>query len=172
MINSIFGYFFLCVGLIILAAPIILVELSRPRDWLSGGLFLFLGLYLLVESDLLRGSINLLVICIAILYGVMMSEIVQNRWNQLSFEEKKRIGSFERWFESFNQLGQIFALLGNTFLNFFKRSSTQAEKSKKEKKWVRPELNEEIKKKVVDQSDLTYSNKTRIQELTENEETS
>jgi DNA polymerase V len=29
-----------------------LVELSRPRDWLMGGLFLFLGLFLLVENDL------------------------------------------------------------------------------------------------------------------------
>ena len=101
-----------------------------------------------------------------------MSEIIQNRWNQLSFEEKKRIGSFERWFESFKQLGQIFALLGNNVLKFFKSFSTQSEKPIKEKKWVRPELKEEIKKKVVDQSDLTYSNKTRIQELTENEETS
>ena len=172
MLNSIFGYFFLCIGLIILAVPLILVELSRPRDWLIGGLFLFLGLFLLVENDLLRGSINLLVICMAILYGIMMSEIIQNRWNQLSFEEKKRIGSFERWFESFKQLGQIFAFLGNTVLKFFKSFSSQSEKPIKEKKWVRPELKEEIKQKVVDQSALTYSNKTRIQELTENEETS
>ena len=172
MLNSIFGYFFLCIGLMILAVPLILVELSRPRDWLIGGLLLFLGLFLLVENDLLRGSINLLVICMAILYGIMMSEIIQNRWNQLSFEEKKRIGSFERWFESFKQLGQIFALLGNTFLKFIKSFSTESEKSIKEKKWVRPELKEEIQQKVIDQSDLTYSNKTRIQELTENEETS
>ena len=172
MLNSIFGYFFLCIGLMILAIPLILVELSRPRDWLIGGLFLFLGLFLLVENDLLRGSINLLVICMAILYGIMMSEIIQNRWNQLSFEEKKRIGSFERWFESFKQLGQIFALLVNTVLKFFKSFSIESEKSIKEKKWVHPELKEEIKKKVVDQSDLTYSKKTRIKEFTENEETS
>ncbi len=172
MFVSFFGYVFLLLGFLILALPLILVELSRPRDWLMGGLFLFLGLFLLAENDLLRGSINLLVICIALLDGIMMSEIIQNRWNQLSFEEKKRIGSFERWFESFKQLGQIFALLGNTFLKFFKSLSTQSEKSIKEKKWVRPELKEEIKKKVVDKSDLTYSNKTRIEELTENEETS
>tara|TARA_B100000579_G_C22469411_1_gene682696 strand:+ start:201 stop:716 length:516 start_codon:yes stop_codon:yes gene_type:complete len=171
MLLSIFGYFFLFVGLCILVFPLILVELSRPRDWLIGGLFSFLGLFLLVENDLLRGSINLLVISISILYGIMMLEIIQNRWYQLSFEEKKRIRSFERWFESFKQLGQIFGLVGNGFLNFFKSFRTQSEKKLTEKKWVRPELKEEIKK-VVDQSDSMDSKKIRNQELTENEETS
>ena len=172
MLNFIFGYFFLCVGFLVLALPLILVELSRPRDWLKGGLFLFLGLFLLIENDLLRGSINLFVIPIAILYGIMISEIIQIRWYQLSSEEKQRIGSFERWFESFKQLGQIFTLIGNSFLNLLKSFTTQFKKPLKEKKWVRPELKEEINKKVVDQSDSTYSNKIRNQELTENEETS
>ena len=111
MVVSISGYLFLLVGLLILALPLMLVELSRPRDWLMGGLFLFLGLFLLVENELLRGSINLLVISMAILYGKMILEIVQTRWYQLSSEEKKRIGSFQRWLESFKQLGQSFALL-------------------------------------------------------------
>tara|TARA_Y100001968_G_scaffold286879_1_gene287885 strand:+ start:246 stop:659 length:414 start_codon:yes stop_codon:yes gene_type:complete len=136
-----------------------------------GGLFLFLGLFLLVENDLFRGSINLLVISMAILYVKIMSEIIQNRWYKLSFEEKKRIVSFERWFESFKQLGQIFALLGNDFLNFFTNFRTQSEKPLKEKKWVHPELKNEIKK-VVNQSGSDDSNKVRNQELTEKEETS
>ena len=119
MLISIFGYFFLFVGFIVLVLPIMVVELCRPRDWLYGGLFLFLGLFLLVENVLLRGSINLLVVCMSILLGKMMLEIVQNRWYQLSSEEKKRIASFERWFESFKQLGQIFTLLGNGCLIFF-----------------------------------------------------
>ena len=172
MLNSIFGYLFLFVGLLILALPLILVELSRPRDWLIGGLFLFLGLFLLVENDLLRRSINLFVISIVILYGIMMSEIIQNRWHQLSFDEKKRIGSFERWFESFKQIAQILTQLGNGFLNFLKNFSTPFQKPLIEKKWVRPELKEEINKKIVDQYDSTISNKIRNQELTENEETS
>ena len=172
MLNSIFGYLFLFVGLLILSLPLFLVELSRPRDWLKGGLFLFLGLFLLVENDLLRASINLFVMPMAILCGLMMSEIIQKRWFQLSSEEKKRIGSFERWFESFKQLGQIFALIGNRFLHFFKSFSTQSEKPLTEKKWVRPEFQDEIKKKLVDQSESTSSKKIKNQELTENEETS
>tara|TARA_B100001029_G_scaffold167158_1_gene160133 strand:- start:318 stop:836 length:519 start_codon:yes stop_codon:yes gene_type:complete len=172
MIISIFGYIFLFVGLLILALPLILVELSRPRDWLIGGLFLFLGLFLLVENDILRGLINLLVISMAILYGIMISEIIKTRWYQLSFEEKKRIGSFERWIESFKELFQIFTLLVNRFLNIFLSFSTQSDKPLIEKKWIRPELKKGIKKKVVDQSDSIESNKIKNQELTENEETS
>ena len=172
MVVSIFGYLCLFVGFLILVLPLILVELSRPRDWLMGGLFLFLGLFLLVENDLLRGSINLLVISMAILYGKMFLEIIQTRWHQLSSEEKKRIGSFQRWFESFQQLGQSFASLGNGFLNFFISLKTKSEKPLKEKKWVRPELKEEVKKKIVDRAASTDSNKIKNQELNENEETS
>ena len=172
MVVSIFGYLFLSVGLLILALPLMLVELSRPRDWLMGGLFLFLGLFLLVENDLLRGSINLLVISMAILYGKMILEIIQIRWNQLGSEEKKRIGSFQRWFESFKELGQSFALLVNGFSNFFKGFTPKSEKPLKEKKWVHPQLQEEVKKKLVDRSCAIDSNKIRNQEFPENEETS
>ena len=172
MLISIFGDFFIVVGFLILLLPLILVELSRPRDWLNGGLFLFLGLFLLVESDVLRGSINLLVFSMAVLYGKLILEIIQIRWNQLSSEEKNRIGSLQRWFESLKQLGQITTLLFNSVLNFSKSLSKTSEKPLKEKKWVSPVLKEEIKKKVVDQSNTTDSNKVINKELTENEETS
>ena len=104
--------------------------------------------------------------------GKMILEIIQTRWNQLSSEEQKRIGSFQRWFESFKQLGQIFLLLGNGFLNFFKSFMIQSEKPLNEKKWVRPVVKKEIETKVVDQSDSKDSNKIINQELTEKEETS
>ena len=174
MVVSICGYIFLFVGLLILAVPLMLVELSRPRDWLMGGLFLFLGLFLLVENDLLRGSINLLVISMAILYGKMILEITQTRWFQLGSEEKKRIGSFQRWFQSFRQLGQSFSLVGEGFLNFFSSFTSKSEVKKplKEKKWIHPELKEEVKKKVVDRSGIDDSKKVRNQKLPENEKTS
>ena len=172
MFISIFGYLFIVVGFLLLALPLMLVELSRPRDWLMGGPFLILGLFLLVETDLLRGSINLIVISIAILFWKMLLEIFQTRFYQLSVKEKKRIISLERWLESFKQLGQILALLGNSSLNFFKSFLNQSEKSLKQKKWVHPELKEDIKKEVDDQSDSIGSIKIRNQELTENAETS
>tara|TARA_B100000214_G_scaffold335648_1_gene279058 strand:- start:1486 stop:2004 length:519 start_codon:yes stop_codon:yes gene_type:complete len=172
MVVSIFGYLCFYVGIFVLALPLILVELSRPRDWLIGGLFLFLGVFLFVENDLLSDSINLLLISMAILYGKMILEISQNRWSKLSSQEKKRIGSFQRWFESFKQIGQSFALFGNSLFNFFTRFRIQSQKSAKDKKWVRPELKEEDKNIVIDQNASTDSEKIGNQELTENEETS
>ena len=172
MFVSIFGYIFIFVGFLILALPLILVELSRPKDWLMGGLFLFLGLFLLVENDLLRGSINLLVISMAILYGKMILEIIQTRWNQLTSEEKKRIRSFQRWFESFKQLGQSFALLVKRVVNFSTSFKNRSDKPLKEKKWVHPELKEKVKEKVVDQSCSADSIKIRNQKLPENVEAS
>tara|TARA_Y100001968_G_scaffold7974_1_gene6742 strand:- start:808 stop:1326 length:519 start_codon:yes stop_codon:yes gene_type:complete len=172
MVVSIFGYFFLFLGFLILVLPLMLVELSRPRDWLIGGLFLFLGLFLLVERDLLKDSIHLLLVCTTILYVKMILEIIQTRWYQLSSEEKKRIGSFRRWFESFKQLAQSFVLLVKSFLNFIKIFKIKPEKPLKEKKWVHPEFKKEVTKNVVGLSSSIDSNKIRNQELTENEETS
>ena len=154
MIISITGYIFIFLGLLILVLPLLLTELCRPRDWLVGGLFLFLGVFLLIENDLLRGSLNLLVLCMAILLGKMMSEIIQSRWYQLSFDEKKQIGSLKKWIESLTQLVKMFLQIGSSFSNFFKSFSIESEKTSKEKKWVHPELKDEIKKTVFDQSDL------------------
>ena len=172
MIISIFGYFFLVIGLLILSLPFLLVELSRPRDWLYGALFLFLGLFLLVENDLFRYSINLFVISMAILLGKMVFEISQNRWNQLSLEEKKRIVSFNRWIESVTEIGQVFALLAKGFLNFFKSFEDQSQKPLKTKKWVHPDLNEEIKTKAADLTNESELKKISNEELSENEESS
>ena len=172
MVVYISGYLFLLIGALILSLPLILIELSRPRDWLMGGLFLFSGLYLLVERELLRGSINLLVISLIILFGKMCLEIFQNRWFQLSSEEIKRIGSFERWFESYKQLVQSFTSLGNSLINFFISMTNQSEKSQREKKWVHPELKDELKRMGIGKSGSVDSNKLINQESTENEKTS
>ena len=172
MVVSISGCLFLLIGALILSLPLILVELSRPRDWLMGGLFLFSGLYFLVESDLLRGSINFLVISLVILFGKMCLEIFQNRWFQLSSEEIKRLGSFERWSESYKQLGQSFALLANFLINFFTSMTSQSEKAQREKKWVHQKLKDELKIKASGRSGSIDSNKLINQELLKNEESS
>ena len=172
MVVYISGYLFLLIGALILSLPLILIELSRPRDWLMGGLLLFSGFYLLVERELLRGSINLLVISLIVLFGKMCLEIFQNRWFQLSSEEIKRIGSFERWFESYKQLGQSFTSLRNSLINFFTSMTNQSEKSQREKKWVHPELKDELKTMGIGKSGSIGSNKLINQESTENEKTS
>tara|TARA_Y100001968_G_scaffold240426_1_gene223971 strand:+ start:229 stop:747 length:519 start_codon:yes stop_codon:yes gene_type:complete len=172
MIISIFAYLFISIGVLILFLPLVLVELSRPRDWLAGGIFLFLGLFLSVENDFLRDSVDLLVISMTILFGIMLLEIIQNRWYQLSLEEKKRISSLERWIESFKQLSQIFGQILNGSINSFKSFKNESKKPLTEKKWVRPERKEKKKKKEMNQSNTTNAKKVINQELTENDETS
>ena len=102
----------------------------------------------------------------------MCLEIFQNRWFQLSSEEIKRIGSSERWFESYRQLGQSFASLGKYLINLFKSMTTQSENSQREKKWVHPELKDKFKTKVFAKSNSIDSNKLINQESSENEKTS
>ena len=172
MFASFFGFLFILGGFLFLLLPLMLIELSRPRDWLIGGLFLFLGFYLIEENDLLRGSINLLFLSMTILFGKMILEIFQSRWYQLSIEEKKRIGSFERWIESFKQLGQIFIQLGKAFFEGFKIFTNKSKKPGKEKKWVHPDLKEEIKNKNVDSLDGKELSKIKNDKSTENEESS
>ncbi len=83
MLILVFGSLFLLSGSLLLLLPLMLIELSRPRDWLMGGLFLFLGLFLVEENDVLRGSINLLVISMGILLGKMMLEMKRNLLKRL-----------------------------------------------------------------------------------------
>ena len=172
MFISVFGSLFLLSGSLLLALPLMLIELSRPRDWLMGGLFLFSGLFLIEENDVLRGSINLLVISMAILLGKMMLEIFQSRWYQLSIEEKKRIGTFERFNESFQQLGQIFLQVGKGVFDFFKIFVNQSNKKSKQKKWVHPDLKAENKNQKVDSTDDKEISKSNKDQSTENEESS
>ena len=172
MFASVFGFLFLLCGSLLLLLPFMLIELSRYRDWLMGGLFLFSGFFLIEENDLFRGSINLLVISITILLGKMMMEIFQSRWFQLSIEEKKRIGTFARWLESLQQLGQIFAVLGSGFFELLKNFRNQPKTSLKEKKWVHPDLKEESKKKNVDSPNLVPVKKNKKNNTTEKEESS
>ncbi len=159
-------------GFLILLVPLILTELSRPRDWLMGGLFLVLGLILLVENDLFRGSLILLVISGASLLGKMILEILQSRWFQMSTMEKARMRSFKKWVESFKQLGQVFRQFGNGLFEFLKIFKNQQKKPLSEKKWVHPDLKKEMDSKKVIPSDDTQSHKINNEVSTKNEESS
>ena len=69
-------------------------------------------------------------------------------------------------------LVNIISSLCFAFINFFTSFWNKSEKPLKEKKWVHPELKEEVLKKVVDQTVSIEPKKIRNQELPENEETS
>ncbi len=172
MFISILGCLSIVCGFLILLLPLILTELSRQRDWLMGGLFLVLGLILLVENDLFGGSLILLVISGATLFGKMILEVFQSRWFQLSPMEKAQMGSFEKWAKSFKQLGQIIGQLMNGLFEFFKIFKNQQKKSLKEKKWVHPDLKKELETQKVLPLDDAQSYKINNEGSTKNEESS
>ena len=172
MFIDLVGYLSILCGFLILLLPLILTELSRPRDWLMGGLFLVLGLILLVENDLFRGSLILLVIVGATLLGKMILEVSQSRWFQLSTIEKARVGSFKKWAQSFSQLGQIFGQLGNGLFQLLRIFKKQPKKAISEKKWVHPDLKKELDRQKVLSSDDNQSHKMNNEGSTKNEESS
>ncbi len=172
MFIYLFGCFSILCGFLILLLPLILTELSRPRDWLMGGLFLVLGLILLVENDLFRGSLILLVISGATLLGKMILEISQSRWFQLSTMEKARVGSFNKWTQSFKQLGQIFGQLGNGIFEFLRILKNKPKNSLSQKKWVHPDLKKELDKQKVLPLDDSQAHKINNEGSTKNEESS
>ena len=172
MFIYLFGCLSILCGFLILLLPLILTELSRPRDWLMGGLFLVLGLILLVENDLFRGSLILLVISGAILLGKMMLEVYESRWFQMSTMEKARVGSFNKWAQSFKQLGQVFGQLVNVLFEFLRIFKNQPKKSLSEKKWVHPDLKKELDKQKVLLLDNDQTHKINNEGSTKNEESS
>ena len=172
MFISIFGCLSIVCGFLILLLPLILTELSRPRDWLIGGLFLVLGLILMVDNDLFRGSLILLVICGATLLGKMILEVFQSRWFQLSTMEKARVGSFNKWAQSFKQLGQVFGQLFNGLFVFLRIFKNQQKKSLSEKKWVHPDLKKELDTQKVLSLDDDQSHKINNEGSIKNEESS
>ena len=95
MLAIIFGDFSLFIGFGLLLLPLLLTEVSRPRDALWGALFLLLGLVLVINNERFLGSPMIAVLCGALLIGRLGLEVAQSRLLQLSEEEKLRLRSIE-----------------------------------------------------------------------------
>ncbi len=144
MLNIILGDLTLLLGFAMLLLPILVTELSRPGDAVWGAVGLFLGASLVTNNDRLTGGLTLLVIAGTLLIGRLGYEVAQSRWRQLSDEEKKRLGSLERWYTSLKQTSASISQLGGFFEELIKfvfrmQNSTKSQK----KKWIRPENNQE-----------------------------
>ena len=139
MLATLTGEFCLIVGLATLLLPLLITELSRPRDSFWGALILVLGLVLITSSDRLRGAPMLGVLCADLLIGRLFVEVGQGRWQQLSSGEQQQLRSRERWARGVNQLrGALSALAGTaSIISTALRSMTR--KSSSGKLWVRPE---------------------------------
>jgi hypothetical protein len=78
------------------------------------------------------------VACAGLLISRLGAEVGQARWQQLSDEERQRLGSRERWTTSLQQLTTVLASLVSATIDTFK-SLKPAAKTGTNKRWVRPE---------------------------------
>lgn len=150
MLATLGGALALAVGVAVLLLPVLVNELSRPRDAAWGAVVLLLGLVLVTSAERLTGSPMLAVLCGGLLIGRLGTEVGLSRWRQLTEEERQRLGSTERWRRSLDQLaaslaglaqraGGVLATLGGT-LGGLGGAVTAGRKPKAGgKRWVRPE---------------------------------
>ncbi len=143
MLAIFLGYFTLILGFAVLLLPLLVTELSRPRDAVWAAVILLLGLVVLNSSDRLNGSPMAVVVLGACLISRLGIEIAQSRWQQLSSEEKNRFGSIERWTTGISQLGVTLVTLFTDLAGLTKNLRVKPSSKIIQKKWVRPESNNE-----------------------------
>ncbi len=139
MLAILLGDLFLLVGLAVLLLPLLVTELSRPRDGAWGSVFLLLSVDLLTNSDRFRGPSILAVVLSTTIIIRLAIEVASNRFKQLSEGEQSRLITFERWSTSLRQLFASLMAFGGIFVGLIKRSLLASKPKKPEKKWVRPE---------------------------------
>ena len=111
MLATLAGFLALVLGVSLLLLPLLVTELSRPRDSAWGAVVLLLGLVLVTSAERLTGAPMLAVLCGGLLVGRLGGEVAQGRWRALSDEERLALGSSERWSRSLNQLAAAVASL-------------------------------------------------------------
>jgi hypothetical protein len=143
MLATLAGTLALALGVVVLLLPLVVNELSRPRDAVWGGVVLLLGLVLVTSAERLTGAPMLAVLCGGLLIGRLGSEVGLARWRQLSEEERQRLGSPQRWRTGLTQLGASLAVLlqratAAAGILGGLAAQRQAPRSKG-RRWVRPE---------------------------------
>ncbi len=77
------------------------------------------------------------VICGGLVIFRLGLEVGQNRWQQLSTEEKSRLRSIERWTTSFGQLSKVLVQFGGAFGDLIRALGARPKPNEKGKMWVR-----------------------------------
>ena len=143
MLATLAGFLALVLGLSLLLLPLLVTELSRPRDSAWGAVVLLLGLVLVTSAERLTGAPMLAVLCGGLLVGRLGGEVAQGRWRALSDEERLALRSSERWSRSLNQLAAAVAsLVQSSLTRAAVVSAWVAERRQSRshgKRWVRSE---------------------------------
>lgn len=145
MLAVLAGCLALALGVAVLLLPVLVCELSRPRDAAWGAVVLLLGLVLVTGADRLTGAPMLAVLCGGLLIGRLGVEVGQGRWRQLTPEEQQRLGSLERWRQGLGQLGAALGALAGVAagrlgsLGQGWQGVGGGRQRRSGKRWVRPE---------------------------------
>ncbi len=126
--------------------PLIYIELGRPRDFIKGGLNLFIGMLLIFfkqnSFNTLYSSIFTVITTLLIFYVV---EIFSIRWNQLTNQEKNKLKTLDELKKNLSIFLKAISLARQDFLNSnnilkFGRKNENLNK----KKWVKNDENDNI----------------------------
>ncbi len=102
---------------------------------------MILGLVLITSKERLSGSPMLAVLFSSLIIFRLLLEVSQNRWQQLTLEEKAGIKSFSLWNNRISQIIAVFGRLGSIVLAISDLFKGKPKPSSIGKKWVRPETN-------------------------------
>ena len=140
------GTFYILVGTIFLTAPIIYLELGKPKDLIKAFLNLLIGLILIIKNKTLDESFFVIFLFFTVLVIFYLLEIFLSRWYQLTDNEKKRLSTFLEFKNNFLKILESINLVFGDFKktsNFFNFGSNI--KNTIQKKWVRNDKNDNIK---------------------------
>ncbi len=172
MLVTLIGDVYLLLGLVVLLIPVLITELSRPRDGIWGAVVLLFGWVVLNSNDRLSGTPMIAVICSSLLISRLGWEVVQSRWLQLSEKERSRLFSSERWTTAFQQFASTVLQFVKEFGNVMKVFSWKPQSKTLGKKWVRPEMIEEKASSNGESQREVYPKNASIEDIQEISESS
>ena len=153
MLATISGDLCLLLGFSLLLLPLLAVELSRPRDGVWGAVVLLLGLVLVTDSERLRGSPMLAVLCSSLLISRLCIEVGRARWQALSEKEQDRLKSPQHWTTTLRQLGQAASSLGSGLGGMARQLKPSGRSGVSGKMWIRPETDADAPAGITNSSD-------------------
>ena len=140
MLAIVIGNFLIVLGFLLVVLPVLVTELSRPRDSVWGALTMVLGLILITSFERFSGSPMVAVLLGSFLFSRLFVEVSQNRWQQLTVQEKSGLKTFNRFKNSLVETISAFGKLNSIVLDIFKIFTPKPKPSSIGKKGVRPDL--------------------------------
>ena len=140
------GIFYILIGIIFLAVPIIYLELGKPKDLIRAFLNFLIGLILIIKNKTIDESFFVIFLLLTVLVIFYLVELFLSRWYQLTDKEKKKLKTFLEFKNNFSKILEAINLGFSNFiksLNFFNFGSNNENTT--QKKWVRNDKNDNIK---------------------------